>query len=158
MSAPLRDPVVASVRLTELGHSLGFMLRLAQVKTFDQFYERLAQHGLKPGQFSVLWVVYENPGIRQGLVARTLRIKPAHMTTLVRRMEADRLIMRRIPDDDRRAVELTLTRAGRDFVAEHKAQFLGYWRKESGPLDADEMNQLLALLRKYVGLPEEPSA
>ena len=69
----------------EMGHSLGLLLRLAQIRVFEIFFEKLAHHGLKPGEFTMLWLIGLNPDTRQGDIARRIRIKPAHMTKLVSR-------------------------------------------------------------------------
>ena len=78
----------------DLTRSVGFLLRMAQLQSFDMFFARLAKHGLKPGEFTLLWVVGLNPGLRQGSLARRLRIKPAHMTKLVQRLVAADLLAR----------------------------------------------------------------
>ena len=101
-----------TIEFGEMANSLGLMIRLAQVRLFDAFYQNLAHHGLKPGEFTVLWVIGLNPGARQGLVARKLRIKPAHMTKLIQRAVDKGLVERIVPADDRRSVRLQLTGEG----------------------------------------------
>jgi len=143
-----------NVDLGELTTSIGFLLRLAQVRVFDAFYERLETLGLKPGEFTVLWVIGLNPGLRQGAVARRLAIKPAHMTKLVQRMVHAGLVRRVIPRDDRRSVRLSLTGKGQAFVAAHKDAFLGFHRAERGKLTDDDCARLGRLLRKFNGITE----
>ena len=115
----------------------------------------LAALGLKPGEFSVLWVVHLNPGVRQGAVAEKLRIKPAHMTKLVRAFEGEGLIERTIPEGDRRGIELNLTKAGHAFVEDHADDFFTYARSETDRLTPDEAAQLIALLQKFTRLGGE---
>lgn len=136
----------------ELMRSPGFLLRLAQVQSFDLFFDRLAKHGLKPGEFTVLWVIGLNPGLRQGVAARKLRIKPAHMTKLVQRMVAGGYVARTVPDDDRRSVRLALTEKGKAFVAKHRAAFLEFHEAERLELDAGEFETLMRLLTKLTGI------
>ena len=133
----------------EMRGSLGLLLRLAQVKVFDDFFASLARHGLKPGEFTMLWVIGLNPDTRQGLVARRLRIKPAHMTKLVQRNVDKGLVERDIPDDDRRSVHLRLTEKGQRFVAEKKPEFLNFIAKENTTLTDAEFRTLVALLQKF---------
>ncbi|MFV0384386.1 MarR family winged helix-turn-helix transcriptional regulator [Paracoccus sp. (in: a-proteobacteria)] len=140
--------------LGQLVDSLGFLLRLAQLGAFGLFYERLAQTGVKPGEYSVLYVIRRNPGIRQGVLAQRLLIKRAHMTKLIRHLEGQSLIARHIPDDDRRAVELTLTQAGETLVAAHEQDMLDQAGHESERLTGDEARQLIGLLRKFTGIEE----
>jgi DNA-binding MarR family transcriptional regulator len=74
---------------------------MAQLRSFDFFFEDLGKLGLRPGEFSVLWVIHVNPGVRQGVLAQTLRIKRAHMTKMIRSFEERGLVARTIPEDDR---------------------------------------------------------
>ncbi|AMM86352.1 MarR family transcriptional regulator [Martelella sp. AD-3] len=143
------------VRLGELNNSLGFLVRVAQVRVYDQFYERFGADDLRPGEFSMLWVMHLNPGIKQGILAQTLRIKPAHMTKAVRRLEDQGLIEREIPDHDRRSVLLRLTGKGEGFVAANKRNFFGENAYNTHGLSAEEAETLAHLLKRYVGLETE---
>lgn len=153
MDAPVRH--LDQVKLGPLGESVGFLLRLAQLRAFDEFFSENGPRDLKPGEFSVLWVIARNPGIRQSVLGQRLMIKRAHMTKLVRAMEDLGLVSRRIPDSDRRAVELTLTAPGERQVAEAAEAFFAYEQRTGAPLDGREQADLVALLKKFVGLQEE---
>jgi len=157
----MRPQTVATVasadplRLSPLTGSLGFLLRMAQVQVFDFFFEDLGKIGLRPGEFSLLWVIHANPGLRQGVLAQTMRIKRAHMTKMIRSFEERGLVERTIPDEDRRAVELRLTEAGTAFVAAHAETFFSHDDRRPTTLSPQEHAQFMALLQKYVGLPAE---
>lgn len=155
MDAPVRH--LDQVKLGSLGDSVGFLLRLAQLRAFDDFFSDNGPR-LRPGEFSVLWVIARNPGIRQSVLGQRLMIKRAHMTKLIRALEDNGLVSRRIPDSDRRAVELTLTAPGETEVGKAAEAFFAYEQKTGAPLDSSEQGQLLALLKKYVGLREEDGA
>ncbi len=143
------------VHVGELAHSLGFLLRLAQLRAFEDFFSEHGPRGLKPGEFSVLWVIACNPGIRQSVLGNRLMIKRAHMTKLIRAFDDQGLVSRKIPDADRRAVELTLTPSGRQAVDGASAAFFAYEETTGAPLSRVERSQLLSLLQKYVGLSSE---
>ncbi|MBD8890794.1 MarR family winged helix-turn-helix transcriptional regulator [Roseibium litorale] len=150
------DPASRSrIDLGGLEQSLGFLLRVSQLKVFHHFFEKLGHIGLKPGEYSVLWVIARNPGIRQGLLAQNLAIKNAHMTKLIRSFEVYGFVERRIPDEDRRAVELSLTEQGEAFVARHKPDFFGYIQTLDSPLDESETRELVRLLAKFSGISRE---
>lgn len=140
------------VELGEISGSLGFLLRMAQLKAFDYFFHTLKGHGLKPGEFTVLWVIGLNPGLRQGTVARCLRVKPAHMTKLIARLVERGLVARTIPEDDRRSVRLELTIDGEAFVTRYRDRFLELHISERSDLSPSEAATLLTLLRRYAGL------
>jgi DNA-binding MarR family transcriptional regulator len=144
----------ADVDMGQLSDSLGFLLRLGQLRAFEDFFSDHGPQGLKPGEFSVLWVIARNPGIRQSVLGQRLMIKRAHMTKLIRAMEDQKLVSRRIPDADRRAVELTLTAAGTSAVAKAAEAFFAYEKTTGGPLSRAEVAQLIALLQKFVGIED----
>ena len=146
------EPASDDIDFGEMGHSLGLLLRLAQVRVFALFYDKLGHHGLKPGEFTVLWLIGLNPDSRQGDIARHVRIKPAHMTKLIGRAVEAGLVTRTIPEDDRRSVRLRLTDAGEAFVADKKREFLGYVAQENIGLKEDDFAELIRLLRVFNGM------
>lgn len=146
------------VSLAGLTDSIGFLLRMAQLKVFARFFEELGEFGLKPGEFSVLITIALNPGVRQGQLAAAMSIKPAHMTKMVRGFEDQGLVSRRVPQDDRRAVELTLSDKGEAHVARLQPHFHTFDRGQQAPLTKEEMADLRRLLRKFNGFPERVSA
>ncbi len=110
---------------------------------------------LRPGEFSILWVIHLNPGIRQGRLAQTLNIKPAHMTKTIRRLEQANMVTREVPDLDRRSVQLRLTTAGKSFIADNQAHFFGENSYHDSNLSAEETRQLAKLLKKYCGFMQK---
>ncbi|MGK9053722.1 MarR family transcriptional regulator [Neorhizobium sp. CSC1952] len=140
------------VNLGRLNTALGFLVRLAQIKVYEHFFEECGERGLKPGEFSVLWVILHNPGIRQSALGQRLMIKRAHMTKLIRSLEDQDLVSRRIPDDDRRAVEITLTPAARTMVEQAGDWFFAYEDSVGSNLTTAERQQLMVLLQKFTGL------
>lgn len=152
----LDRPSEAAPDLGQLTGTLGFLLRIAQIDAFEMFYDWLRETEVKPGEFTVLYVLQRNPGIRQGVVGATLRIKRAHMTKLIRSLEGRGLVMRRIPDDDRRAVELTLTPAGDAFVTRYADAALMQADREASRLAPEESAELIRLLRKFTGTDGTP--
>lgn len=141
-----------AVRYGGLSDSLGFLLRLAQLQSFADFFRTFEGQEVRPGEISVLMVLYENPGIRQGLLARALSIKRAHMTKMVRQMEVDGLITRRVPADDKRAMELRLTAAGKARVKALMPAFADHESRDARCLDRAEAAELKRLLRKMLDL------
>lgn len=158
MNAPFPPLAEESVDLGELNRSVGFMLRMTQVRAYAQFFRAFEGTDVRPGEFTVLWVLSQNPGLRQGTLARTLMIKPAHMTKLVQRLVDEGFVSRTVPPEDRRAVCLTLTAAGADHIARNEARFNSVHTPERVGLTEREYAQLLTLLGKmtFKDLPECP--
>ncbi|AXV16946.1 MarR family transcriptional regulator [Neorhizobium sp. SOG26] len=150
MDMPVR--VADDVDLGRLDSALGFLLRMAQLKVYERFFETLGDKDLKPGEFSVLWVISRNPGIRQSVLGQRLMIKRAHMTKLIRGFEDRGLVTRRVPDEDRRAVEITLTPEAAARVEKAAEWFFDFEDAVGNNLSSAEQKQLTLLLRKIVGL------
>lgn len=153
---PTAPAEVEAIDLGKIGQSLGFLLRLSQVEVFGMFYRALSRYEMKPGEFSILYVIHLNPGVRQGALAERLMVKRAQMTKLIRVFEGRGLVARTIPEDNRRIVHLHLTEDGRRFVSENERAFLGYVNQETDRLTPSEAEQLTRLLRKFIGLEGTP--
>lgn len=143
------------IRLGELVGSLGFMLRMAQITSYQQFFEHNSKADPLPGEFSVLWVVGLNPAIRQGDVARALNIKRAHMTKLVKRLCAAGLLDREASKQDRRSVLLILTAKGQSKIEASKNEYLHFYNEGVPNLTSQESETLQHLLRKFVGIQKD---
>lgn len=79
---------------------------------------------LKPDELLVFWLVGQHPGVRQGMIAKKLCIKQAHMSTLQRGLEERNFVTRDIPDNDRRSVLLNVTPTGQRFLDRIQNGFL----------------------------------
>lgn len=137
--------------LGRLQRTLGFMIRMSQLQLYAEFFRAAPNFELRLGVFSMLTLIACNPGQRQGQIAETLRIRQPHMTKLVRKLEAQGLIERRVPRADRRSVELRLTPQGEAEVARHWAM-IDKVEETPSRLDAAETGELMRLLQKLTGL------
>lgn len=147
--------VKAGVSLGELERSAGFVLRIAQLAAFDRFFDVFGESELKISEFTVLLAVAENPGVRQGVLADVLKIKWSNMTKLVRALEDRGLVSRHIPRNDRRAVILSVTEAGKRQIEANGEKMYRSDREALSMLSDDEHAQLLALSRKIAGWPPQ---
>lgn len=139
-----------AIRLGRLATDLGFLLRLAQVKVYERYFREHGDRHINPGEFSVLWAISHNPGIRQNVLCQQLIIKRSHMTKLVRSLEDRELVSRRVPDDDRRGVELTITEKGRIIVDEIASWFFPFEDALGARMDVADREELKALLLKFI--------
>ena len=64
----------AALQLGELSDLLGYSLKRAQLKVFEDFLRCVAPLQLTPAQFSVLLLLDRNPGRNQTEIANTLGI------------------------------------------------------------------------------------
>jgi DNA-binding MarR family transcriptional regulator len=71
---------------------------------------------LAVAQLELLAALTEHPGARPGQLARLLNMRPNTVTTIVNALTARGMVSRVTAEDDRRAVELTVTEAGQQAV------------------------------------------
>ena len=135
MSAP--EPAAAP----SLGRDdLGFLLAKATQRWNELLAERFAAAGyadVRPSYGSVLFPLYEQDGLRMGELARRARLSKQTMTTMIRRLEQDRLVERRPDPGDARASLIFLTRQSRRFE----------------PVAAATLRELDALVRRRLSAP-----
>jgi DNA-binding MarR family transcriptional regulator len=143
----------ASVSLGELERSAGFVMRIAQLTAFENFFEELGRTEIRISEFTVLIAIAENPGIRQGVIADVLKIKWSNMTKVVRALEDRGLVERHVPPNDRRSVVLRVTDKGREQIERSAGAMYSSDRRALSMLDDAEHAQFLALSRKIAGWP-----
>jgi DNA-binding MarR family transcriptional regulator len=129
----------------------GFMLRLVQVQIYEAFFRDLHGRGITPGQIGILIAIGRNPGVGQGVLAEALRIKRSNMAKVMRVLERDGMIERRVPARDQRAVELRLTRKGRALVERLVPEIEISDRAAIAMLSERERSTLLKLLARIAG-------
>ena len=143
---------IANVDLSSLDQNLSFMIRLAQLESFKVFFDFFSKTELLPGEFSSMLVIFNNPKIRQGVLASSLKIKRANMAKIVRGMEVKQMITKSVPDDDRRSFELSLTEKGKTYIEKYENDFATYDKEYSDSLFTEEERKLfLSFLYKASG-------
>src|SRR5258707_9604949 len=85
-----------ALQLGELSELLGYSLKRAQLKVFEDFLHCVAPLQLTPAQFSVLLLLDKNPGRNQTEIANTLGILRPNFVAMLDGLEG------RAPCDGRR--------------------------------------------------------
>jgi DNA-binding MarR family transcriptional regulator len=147
-----REVGPTAVEFGGLTQVAGFMVRLAQLHLFEAFYREFGERGVTPGQIGILMMLGQNPGLRQGVLAQALRIKRSNMAKIVRLLDREGLITRRVPSTDRRAVELRLTPRGKALVERISPQIAASDRAATAMLSDGERATLLRLLARMAHL------
>ncbi|HEY8334174.1 MAG TPA: MarR family transcriptional regulator [Tardiphaga sp.] len=126
MDLPLRalpeDTAVegTSLQIGELAGLLGYSLKRAQLRVFDDFLRCMAPLQLTPAQFSVLLLLDNNPGRNQTEIANTLGILRPNFVAMLDALESRDLCTRMRSPSDRRSHVLMLTDKGRATLARAK--------------------------------------
>src|SRR5256714_5788234 len=105
------------LQLGELSEHLGYALKRAQLRIFEDFLRCVAPLQLTPAQFSVLLLLDKNPGRNQTEIANTLGILRPNFVTMLDGLESRELCMRMRSTSDRRSHILLLTDKGRAVLA-----------------------------------------
>ena len=135
--------------------NLGFLLAKASQRWNELLYERFRAAGfpeVRPAYGSVLLPLFEEDRLRMGELARRARLSKQTMTTLVRLMEREGLVIREPDAEDGRAVRVRLTPRAREFepVAEHVLAELA--ALVAARLDDEQVRGLRAGLEEVIGL------
>jgi DNA-binding MarR family transcriptional regulator len=126
LSRPARkDPVETAgedtaLQLGELSELLGYVLKRAQLKVFEDFLRCVAPLQLTPAQFSVLLLLDKNPGRNQTEIANTLGILRPNFVAMLDALESRDLCARMRSANDRRSHIVVLTDKGRAVLARAK--------------------------------------
>ena len=143
--APGKGPI----KLGALAEFLGYALKRAQLRIFDDFIQRVASLKLTPAQFSVLLLVEANPGRNQTEIAKTLGILRPNFVALLDDLENRDLCVRVRSSSDRRSHILALTEKGRGILARtRKTIETRHEKRLKELLGEDNRLLLLAMLGK----------
>lgn len=133
-----------------LGKSLGYALRRAQLRTFDDFVRTLEPVNLRPAYYSLLAVIEENPGLNQSEASATLGIQRTNLVAMVDYLEGRGLIERRSAESDRRSYALHLTDSGKAVVGRARELHGAHEARLAQKLGPQGREQLLRLLQKLM--------
>ena len=110
----------AALQMGELSELLGYSLKRAQLKVFEDFLHCVAPLQLTPAQFSVLLLLDKNSGRNQTEIANTLGILRPNFVAMLDSLESRDLCARIRSTNDRRSHILALTDKGRAVLARAK--------------------------------------
>ena len=79
---------------------------------FLRTHSFLEKTGVYPGQPPLLFALYKENGQSQKDLAKKMRIKPATMTVMIKRMEKTNFIERNQDDNDQRISRIYITEKG----------------------------------------------
>ncbi len=106
-----------------LNSSLGYFIRRAQLRIFQEFNHFFEALDIKPAQFSALEIIHSNPGLRQSNLAKALNIQRTNMVGMLDKLQQRGLIERKPSTNDLRAHALHLTTKGEKLLDHLHQQF-----------------------------------
>ena len=127
---------------------LGYNARRAALVIIERFIQDMASFDLRPVDFSVLSVIFHNPGVTSRQLCAALSILPPNLVGLIKALEKRELIERRPHPQDGRALGLHTTAAGQQLMKQAEKQAAETERLVAHRLAPHEQQQLIALLQK----------
>ncbi len=137
------------IELGELAGLLGYTLKRAQLRIFEDFLRCMAPLQLTPAQFSVLLLLDRNPGRNQTEIANTLGILRPNFVAMLDGLESRDLCARIRSVNDRRSHQLVLTDKGKAVLARAKKLVAAkHEARLNELLGADNRAALVAMLAR----------
>ena len=133
---------------TALDDLIGYAMRRAQLKLFQNLISQLSTHDLRPAQFSAMAIIDQHPGLMQADLARALAIEPPQVVPLLNKLESRALAVRVRCKPDKRSYGIFLSKTGEALLKELKAIAAQSDIDATSALDSAEREELLRLLKK----------
>jgi MarR family transcriptional regulator, organic hydroperoxide resistance regulator len=130
--------------------SLGYLIRYAHRAFVKALAQTLEPHGIAPGEWSALRVLWMEEGLTQVELATRMRVEKASLTGVLNGLEAKGLIARRRNLQDRRKINLRLTAAGRKLETKLIACGHAINEKATRGLPPAQVGEVRALLNAFI--------
>ena len=127
---------------------IGAHLRKAETFIFQKFQKIVAQYGITPSEFGLLLLIYENEGINQSDLGKSIGADRSTMVALMDRFEERGLAQRTPAQHDRRAHALRLTPEGQAIMAKLIPAVDQHEQNIAANLTVQEQQQLMDLLSR----------
>lgn len=142
------DPHLPNVDYGVLDSLIGYAIRRAQIRVYEDFVASLATWNITPPRFSALQIISCNPDLKLTDLAQILGIARSGAVLLVDALESMGLVERLPSPTDRRAFGLALTDAGRKTLKDATAAVCAHDARIAAGLSGEEQTLLKGLLEK----------
>jgi DNA-binding MarR family transcriptional regulator len=150
------SPFDEAVQFGILEELVGFHLRLADDRTFENFARGLGPDRLWPGCFTMLTLIVNNPGITQITLSRASGRDKSSVTKDLRYMEDAGLIRRVRLSEDRRSYASFVTQEGAELSERLTREVKAHSTRLTSIIGEDRKALLLAILKDLINNLPEP--
>ncbi|MBK4992419.1 MarR family transcriptional regulator [Pseudomonas sp. S37] len=133
---------------TSLDDLVGYALRRAQNKVYQHLVSALAEHDLRPAQFTAMSIIDQNPGLMQADLAKSLAIEPPQLVLLLNKLELRAIAVRVRCKPDKRSYGIFLSRSGEQLLEKLKQVAIESDLESTRSLTTEEKDGLMKALRK----------
>jgi DNA-binding MarR family transcriptional regulator len=130
--------------------SVAYLIKRAQSLLIDRLEQTVAPGDLTPTQWVILMYLRDGLAINASDLCTQLRHDSGALTRVLDQLESRGLVIRERSREDRRAVELRLTDAGRDVLETYVPRVVDALNDALGDFSKAEMTELLRLLSKLI--------
>lgn len=140
-----------------LDEFVGLYLRAAYETAYHDFEDRLGTDALKPGYFTILTLIVNNPGIGQTQIGQMAKREKSGVAKALRWMEDNGLITRLRPDHDRRNNNSTATAKGRALQQRMESKGREHLAALNATIGNERRAEFIATLKEIIAtLPQSP--
>jgi DNA-binding MarR family transcriptional regulator len=129
---------------------LPYMLNRLNSRANQLWIKQLRSHGLTIGRWHVLSVLSRYDGSRVGTIADISGGEQPAVSRVIDQMERDGLVSRRPSIDDSRAVEVWLTKRGRQIIDDLLPEAEEFVARMLRSFDENEVRQLAGFLERLM--------
>ncbi|MDD2619130.1 MAG: MarR family transcriptional regulator [Syntrophomonadaceae bacterium] len=130
----------------ELEQCINFILTKAQLSVHHLFKAELLPLGVTPGQYGVLKCLWDENGQTVKQIAERLYLDSSTVTGILDRMENRGMIEKKSDPKDRRALQVLLTKKGRDLEGPVTQAIINANQKAVREMDKNQSEALKQLL------------
>ncbi|HEX9465961.1 MAG TPA: MarR family transcriptional regulator [Alphaproteobacteria bacterium] len=137
-----------AILLGRLETLLGYSVRRAQMRVFQDFEAEMNELGLTPGQLGALFLIEANRGLSQSELGTALGIDRSSVVPLIDRLQRRGWVRRAARASDRRAHALELAPAGIALLERLMPRLEAHEARIAAALSPAERKRLFELLSK----------
>lgn len=145
---PASNATHKPLNLGILSELFGYRLRLAQRAIFADFARTVGVEGVSPGLFGILVLIDSNPGLKQQRLAEAAHLDRSTVVSVIDKLEARGLVLRRAAD--RRSNGLFLTDQGAALLKKLRRKVAQHERRVTENLSEHDKNELTRLLSRIL--------
>lgn len=133
-----------------LDESIGYLVKRVRSMLSLAIEREIADHDVTYDQWGILLMILTERGDTAAVLARGMDCDTGSMTRMLDRLEAKELIVRTRSTDDRRRVQLEVTKSGRKLAARLIAAIVKVLNRHLAGFSVDELEVFKGFLRRML--------
>lgn len=119
-------------------------------KTFTTLFSELEKVKIHPGQLPILILLLKQENLTQIEIAKKVCVKASTMAVVLKKMENNGLIEKKMDENDRRFFYISLTEKGKEIANNTKKILTELEKKITDSLKTEEKDNLIYCLEKII--------